>query len=76
MCLGVPAKVVEVKGDTARVTIGEVTYTANISLLDELTVGDYIILHAGFAIEKLDPEEAAETFRLIDEMERSGEDHP
>jgi hydrogenase expression/formation protein HypC len=73
MCLGVPARVIEITNGTARVVIGDVEYDANISLLDHVFPGDYVILHAGFAIETIDPEEAAETIRLVREIEQQGE---
>jgi len=73
MCLGVPAKVISIEGDIARVTIGEIEYQANIGLLEDVAPGDFIILHAGFGIEKVDPEEAAETVRLIKEIEQTGQ---
>ena len=69
MCLGVPAKVVSVEGDMASVMIGEITYKANIALLEDVVPGEFIILHAGFGIEKVDPEEAEETMRLIRDIE-------
>ena len=69
MCLGVPAKVLSVDGDTALVIIGSVEYNASIALLEDVRVGDYVILHAGFAIEKVDEEDAKETERLFREME-------
>jgi len=73
MCLGVPAKVISIEGDLARVSIGEIEYQANIGLLEDVVPGDFIILHAGFGIEKVDPEEAAETVRLIQEIEQSSQ---
>ena len=68
MCLAIPAKVISIDGSTARVAIEDVEYTASLLLLDNVSPGDYIMLHAGFAIEKVDPEEAAETLRLLNEM--------
>ncbi|MEI6577142.1 MAG: HypC/HybG/HupF family hydrogenase formation chaperone [Bacteroidota bacterium] len=65
MCLAIPAKVISVEGHSARVRIEDVEYTASLLLLDDVKEGDYIMLHAGFAIEKVDPEEAAETMRLL-----------
>jgi len=77
MCLGIPARIIEINETHARVLIGSVEYNANIALLDGVAIGDYIILHAGFAIEKVDPAEAAETIRLIGEISSSeeGRDH-
>ena len=69
MCLAIPAKVVSIDGTSALVSIENVEYTASLLLIDDVSPGDYIMLHAGFAIEKVDPEEAAETLRLLIEME-------
>jgi len=55
MCLAIPAKVISVEGKSARVTIEDVEYTASLLLLDDVKPGDFIMLHAGFAIEKVDP---------------------
>jgi hydrogenase expression/formation protein HypC len=69
MCLGIPAKVLSVDGQEAVVSIGDIRYTASLKLLENISPGDYIILHAGFAIEKVDPEEAAATIRLFKQIE-------
>jgi hydrogenase expression/formation protein HypC len=69
MCLGIPAKVLSVDGHEAVVSIGNVRYTASLKLMEDVAPGDYIILHAGFAIEKVDPGEAAETIRLFKQIE-------
>jgi len=71
MCLAIPAKVIRVEGSKALVTIEDVEYTASLLLLDNVKPGDFILLHAGFAIEKMDPEEAAETMRLLIEIEKN-----
>ena len=71
MCLAIPAKVISVDGPTARVTIEDVEYTASLLLLSDVNPGDFIMLHAGFAIEKVDPEEAAETLQLLLDMEKN-----
>jgi hydrogenase expression/formation protein HypC len=65
MCLAIPAKVISVNGTSALVTIEDVEYTASLLLLDDVNPGDYIMLHAGFAIQKVDAEEAAETLQLL-----------
>lgn len=68
MCLAVPARVVEVRGDKAKVDFGEgTTRTINVSLVD-VNVGEYVIVHAGFAIQVIDVREAEETLRLWREM--------
>ena len=70
MCLAIPAKVISVNGSSALVTIEDVEYQASLLLLDDVNPGDYIMLHAGFAIEKVDASEAEETLRLLNEMEQ------
>ena len=71
MCLAIPAKVIRVDGPVALVTIEDVEYTASLLLLEDVNPGDFVLLHAGFAIEKVDPEEAAETMRLLQEIEKN-----
>ncbi len=70
MCLAIPAKVISVDGTSALVTIEEVEYKASLLLLDDVKPGDYIMLHAGFAIEKVDAAEAEETLRLLNELDQ------
>lgn len=69
MCLAIPMKVVEVKGEEATVEIGSVKKRVIINLVEDVKVGDYLIIHAGFAIQKLDEKEAIETLKLWKEME-------
>lgn len=64
MCLAIPAKVLETYDHEALVDILGLKRRADISLLEDVSVGDFILLHAGFGIEKLDPEAAAETLEL------------
>jgi len=61
-------KIKEIKGNFATVETGRLKRTVNIQMLAGLSVGDYVIVHAGFAIEKLDPERAEETLRIIHEV--------
>lgn len=71
MCLAIPARVISVNESTALVSIEEVEYQASILMVDDVQPGDYVMLHAGFAIQKVDPEEAAETLRLLNEVARN-----
>lgn len=69
MCLGIPAKVIQIEESK----IGKVDYMGtkiktNLILLEDVKVGDWVIVHAGFAISKLDEEEAQETFSLLREI--------
>lgn len=75
MCLGIPAKVIEIDESSQ----GKVDYLGtkvktNFSLLEDIKLGDWVIVHAGFAISKLDQEEANETFSLLREMASKQED--
>lgn len=68
MCLAIPMKVVSVDGDECFVFSGGLKRKANLALLKDVKRGDYILLHAGFAIEKLKPEEAKKTLKALREM--------
>ena len=74
MCLAIPAKVISIEGTSALVAIEDVEYQASLLLLEDVNHGDFVMLHAGFAIEKVDPEEAAETLRLINEIASNNPD--
>jgi hydrogenase expression/formation protein HypC len=68
MCLAIPAKVVNCKEDRAEVDFGEgVLREVNVTLV-EAKVGDYVLVHAGYAIQVLDEKEALETLRLWNEI--------
>ena len=71
MCLAVPAKIKSINNDTATVEISGVSYEANLMLTPEAKVGDYVILHAGFAIQILDPKDAEETLKLFEDIEKA-----
>ena len=71
MCLAIPARVTNIEGKLAEVEIEGVRRQADLHLVDDIKVGDYILLHAGFAIEKVSSDDAEETLRLLREM--SGE---
>jgi hydrogenase expression/formation protein HypC len=68
MCLAIPAKVVSVEKNTARVDFGEgVLREINVTLVDA-KVGDYVLVHAGYAIQVLDEKEAQETIQLWNQI--------
>ena len=69
MCLSIPARVVSVSGDMAEVSVGGAVFSAGLQMVENVGVGDYVLLHAGFAIEKLNEEDALETIRLLREMD-------
>ena len=82
MCLGYPGKIIEIKGDFAKVDFGGGVVRDNIIIsLVDAKVGDYVIVHAGYAIQVLDEEEARKTIELWRELMRvaeggRGEDRP
>ncbi|MEM3525931.1 MAG: HypC/HybG/HupF family hydrogenase formation chaperone [Candidatus Jordarchaeaceae archaeon] len=69
MCLAIPAKVLEIHGEKAIVDFGGVRREAWITLVDNVKVGDYLIIHTGYAIQILDKKEAEETLKLFKEFE-------
>jgi hydrogenase expression/formation protein HypC len=68
MCLAIPAQVVSIDGEQGLVDIGGVHKEISLALLDDVAVGDYVIIHVGYALQKLDPEEAAKTLALFAEL--------
>lgn len=71
MCLAIPACIVEIQAnDQAIVEIGGLRKECSLALLDEAKLGDYVILHAGFALSRLDPEEAAKTLALFARLDQ------
>jgi hydrogenase expression/formation protein HypC len=68
MCLAIPAKIIEIKGDLAKVDFGEgVQREVNITLV-EAKVGEYVLVHAGYAIQVIDQKAAEETLNLWNEI--------
>ncbi len=68
MCLAIPAEVKErLPGQMARVSVEGVEREVALHLVDDVAVGDYVIVHVGFALSKLDPEEARKTLDLLAE---------
>ena len=68
MCLAIPGKVISIDGVEGTVDFGGVTQKVRIDLIQDLEVGDYVIVHTGFAIERLEEEDALETLRLWEEL--------
>jgi hydrogenase expression/formation protein HypC len=69
MCLAIPARLVELlPGEQAIVNLGGIRKTVSIALIDDAQVDDYVIVHVGHAIGKIDPEEAARTLALFGEL--------
>ena len=78
MCLAIPSKITAIEGDMATIDVDGVKREASLLLLSDAVIGDYVIVHAGFAIQKLDEAAALESLALLREavamMERKGKD--
>lgn len=78
MCLGVPGKVVQIEEDPSGMTMGKVSFagiTKDVCLayVPDVQVGDYVIVHVGFAISKIDEDEAMEVFKYLKQMDELAE---
>jgi hydrogenase expression/formation protein HypC len=68
MCLAIPARIIElIGGDSAVIDLDGVRKQISIALLDQAAVGDYVIIHVGYALQKIDPDEARRTLELMAE---------
>ena len=68
MCLAIPAKVIELdEGDMATVALEGVKKRISVALLEDVTPGDYVLVHVGYALHKVSPEEADRTLKLMSE---------
>ena len=71
MCLSIPAKIISIDGSMAEVSAGGALFNAGLHMIEDAKVGDYILLHAGFAIQMISEKEAEETLRLFEEINNS-----
>jgi len=76
MCLSIPARIEKINGDTALCSVGDSSYEASLQMLEleEIKVGDYVLIHTGFAIQKLDEEEAKASLKTFEEFEKLNKD--
>ena len=74
MCLAVPARVEQIDGSIAKVNLAGNTLQTSIDLLDDVKVGDYVLVHAGYALQKIDEEEAIKTLEIIELLGLSAEE--
>jgi len=72
MCLGIPMRVIEKNGADATAESGGVKKSIRLDLIEGVDIGDYVLIHAGYAIEKLDTGEALETLELLRQVYRAG----
>jgi hydrogenase expression/formation protein HypC len=68
MCVAIPAKIKSIEGSLAEVEVGGISRTVSIQLTPEVQKDDYVLVHAGFAIHKVDEEEARQTLELFEEL--------
>ena len=69
MCLAVPGRITEMRADdTALVDFSGVVKAISLALVEDVAVGDYVLVHVGFALQRIDPEEAQRTLELIGEL--------
>ncbi|MBN2096848.1 MAG: HypC/HybG/HupF family hydrogenase formation chaperone [Candidatus Omnitrophica bacterium] len=68
MCLAIPAKVKQIEKDTAIVDFGGVSKAVSLGILNAVKKGDYVLVHAGFAIGKVEQAEAEDTLKLLQEL--------
>ena len=68
MCLSVPAQIVTMDGEFAEVSVNGALFRAGIQMIENPQPGDYILLHAGFAIQKISDQEAGETLSMLHEI--------
>ena len=78
MCLGVPGKIVEIHDDPSGMSMGKVSFAGIVkdvclAYTPDVEVGDYVIVHVGFAISKVDEDEAMQVFEYLRQMEELGE---
>jgi hydrogenase expression/formation protein HypC len=76
MCLAVPMKVVSIDANLAVVESQGIETTVSLDLTPEAALGDFVIVHAGFAIQRLDPEEAKVTLEIFERLEKSWAQNP
>lgn len=74
MCLAIPAKVLEIEGEIAEVDLAGARIKANIQLVEKVEVGDWLLVHAGYAIAVMNDEEAKESIEMIEEITKLGEE--
>ena len=68
MCLGIPGKILEIEKNVAKVDVGGLSRDISLDLCPDVSVGDYVLIHTGFAIQKVDEEEAKETLEILKQI--------
>ncbi len=70
MCIAVPMKVLKVDGDFGDAELGGIIKEVSLVLIDDVKVGDYVLVHAGYAIQKIDENEALETISFLKKLDK------
>lgn len=65
MCLSIPAEVVSIENDRAMVSVGGAIYNASLKLVDDIHAGDFVLIHSGYAIQKIDKKAADDTLNFL-----------
>lgn len=76
MCLAIPMKVIEKDGERGKVEQGGVVREVSFVMMPDVECGDHVLIHAGFAIERMDEQEAAETLQLITDVLAAAPERP
>lgn len=71
MCLSIPVKIISIEGSLADVSAGGTLFKAGLQMIENAKVGDYVLLHAGFAIQKISEKEALETLQIFEDIHDS-----
>jgi hydrogenase expression/formation protein HypC len=69
MCLSIPAKIISVEGESAKASVGGAIIKVGLHMVDDVKAGDYVLVHTGFALQKISDKEAQETLKLIKELD-------
>ena len=76
MCLGIPARIIQINGEYADANINGATIRIGLQLMENVKQGDYVLVHTGYALEKLSEKEALETLETIRQLEEFDPDKP
>lgn len=71
MCLGLPLRIMEINGKEAAGELNGIKRKVRVDLIENLNIGEYVMVHAGFAIEKIEEADALETLEIVDELEKA-----
>lgn len=76
MCLALPMRIISIDGDIATIAAEGLEQRASLALVPEASPGDYVLVHAGYALSVIDEDEAAETLALFSELAAAGDEQP